>query len=87
MWQDSSAAKSIANRAGIGKIRHLDVRWLWLQGAVRSKQLTCLKIAGLENPSDIMTKPKNVSEIIRLGSKVGFEFVVSETAENWNAHD
>ena len=87
LWQDSSAAKSIASRAGIGKIRHLDVRWLWLQHAVKMKLLTCLKIPGEENPSDILTKPKNLVEIVRLGSKVGFNFIISKTHEKWDEHD
>ena len=87
LWQDSSAAKSIASRAGIGKIRHLDVRWLWLQRAVKDKLLTCKKILGEENPADILTKPKNLAEIIRLGSKVGFDLIVSSTPEHWDEHD
>ncbi len=28
---DSGAAKSIAQREGVGKVRHLDTRALWLQ--------------------------------------------------------
>ena len=32
---DSSAAKAIASRQGLGKLRHLEVRHLWLQDAVQ----------------------------------------------------
>lgn len=28
---DSSAAKSIASRTGLGKLRHLEIKFLWLQ--------------------------------------------------------
>ena len=32
---DSTAAKGTASRAGIGKIKHLDVGWLWIQATVK----------------------------------------------------
>ena len=32
---DSSAAKAIAGRIGLGKLKHLDKRYLWLQAMVR----------------------------------------------------
>ena len=37
VWSDSSAARSVASRRGIGKVRHLQVRYLWAQEAVSSK--------------------------------------------------
>ena len=32
VYTDASAAKSIAMRTGLGKIRHLETSQLWLQG-------------------------------------------------------
>ena len=29
--QDSTAAKGMAPRAGIGKVKHLDIGWLWIR--------------------------------------------------------
>ena len=34
--QDSTAAKGTASRIGIGKIKHLDTGWLWIQDVVRA---------------------------------------------------
>ena len=34
LWADSSAAKSIASRIGLGRVRHLGVKFLWLQEVV-----------------------------------------------------
>ena len=31
MATDSSGAKSFASRRGSGRIRHIEVKWLWLQ--------------------------------------------------------
>ena len=37
-----NAAKAIANRSGLGKLKHLDVKYLWLQNAIKQKRLTCV---------------------------------------------
>jgi hypothetical protein len=53
---DSSAAIGICKRSGIGKVRHLDTRLLWVQDLVRSGDVDVVKIAGELNPADLMTK-------------------------------
>ena len=53
---DSSAARAIMNRKGIGKLRHLEVKTLWLQAKVNSKQIAVQCIAGEHNPADLGTK-------------------------------
>ena len=58
LWVDSSAAKSMASRKGVGKVRHVEVRELWLQDAVRNKRVALANIEGTKNPSDVLTKPK-----------------------------
>ena len=71
--QDSTAAKGTASRIGIGKIKHLDVGWLWIQEAVKSRLIKLVKIDGKENPSDILTKPISALEASRVLKCVGFE--------------
>jgi hypothetical protein len=53
---DSSAAKSFAARRGLGKMRHMETRYLWLQGEVLKKKVVVSKVKGDENPADLMTK-------------------------------
>ena len=36
LFTDSSAAKGICRRRGHGKVRHIDVQYLWLQERVQS---------------------------------------------------
>ena len=36
---DSSAARSIAQRVGCGKVKHLSLKQMWLHQAVREKEL------------------------------------------------
>ena len=31
VWTDSNAAKAIASKRGLGKTRHVELRYLWLQ--------------------------------------------------------
>ncbi len=40
---DSSAAKAMAIRAGLGRTRHLEARFRWVQEAVKSKSLEIAK--------------------------------------------
>ena len=53
---DSSAAKSFVCRRGLGKMRHLEIRDLWLQKEVRDGKVIVGKVPGVENPADLMTK-------------------------------
>ena len=63
LWTDSAAAKSFISRHGTGRMRHLQIRDLWLQKEVADGRLTCLKIPGHENPADLMTKSLGMSDI------------------------
>ena len=60
---DISAAKSFVSRRGLGKMRHLEIRDLWLQQEVLNKRVVVSKVAGEENPADLMTKYLSFSEI------------------------
>ena len=53
---DASAAIGIVRRTGLGKLRHLNVRYLWLQDHLKGDNLKLTKVAGAENPSDLVTK-------------------------------
>ena len=60
---DSSAAKSFVCRRGLGKMRHLEIRDLWLQKEVRDGKVLVEKVVGTENPADLMTKVLGIREI------------------------
>ena len=60
---DSSAAKSFVSRRGLGKMKHIEIRDLWLQEEVLKGQVEVMKVLGNENPADLMTKFLNVAEI------------------------
>ena len=53
---DASAARSMATRQGIGRVRHLQVRHLWLQALVKAGVVRIEVVKGKFNPADILTK-------------------------------
>ena len=55
-WTDSAAAKSFVSRRGLGKMRHLELRDLWLQREVGDGKVVVRKVPGTANPADAMTK-------------------------------
>ena len=65
---DSSAAKGIASRRGVGKVKHLETRTLWIQEHVGSGSIQLRKVCGQFNVADIATKylsSGRVSELLK----------------------
>ena len=73
IWIDSSAAKAIASRVGLGRVRHMEVKFLWLQEVVKAKRVVLKKVAGTRNPADALTKSKSFDENSDLLRLVGVE--------------
>eukprot|EP00959_Pyramimonas_sp_CCMP1952_P322132 6740662-Pyramimonas_sp.AAC.1 len=68
---DSSAARAMSLRQGVGEVHHLDTRALWAQQATRMLGLKVLKCKSTENPSDIGTKPRTSEVHEQLCKQVG----------------
>ena len=62
---DSFAAKGIVSRLGLGKVKHVDVRNLRAQDAVRSGRIGIVKIPVEENAADVLTKYLDGAAICR----------------------
>ena len=60
---DASAALGIIGRTGLGKLRHIDTSYLWLQQESIKKKLRLNKVKGTENPADMNTKGLSGDEI------------------------
>ena len=60
---DFSSAKSLASRRGAGRLRHIEVRWLWLQDEVAKGRVKLGKIDGERNPADILTKYLGLTDV------------------------
>ncbi len=62
---DASAAIAIAQRQGLGKLRHLKVQYLWVQERLRKGDVGIMKVDGKYNPADLMTKHLNCWDLQR----------------------
>jgi hypothetical protein len=60
---DASAAKGMANRKGLGKVRHIQVNQLWIQDRISKGDLVVNKVNGKENLADALTKHVNSEDI------------------------
>ena len=74
LFADASAALSIATRQGAGKMRHINVKSLWLQERALQEEPTYEKIKGKENPADGLTKYVRKELAERYASVVGLRF-------------
>ena len=52
---DASAALGVVMRHGIGKIKHLHVKQMWVQEKSREGSLLVRKVSRSVNPADLMT--------------------------------
>ncbi len=78
MFTDSSSAKAIATRRGVGKhTRHLQTRLLWLQERIAARHLQLRKVWTEDNPADILTKALAESRMRKLCEMCGHAWKVS----------
>ena len=71
---DSSAAKGIATRRGVGKVRHLEVRTLWQQYQVDRGRIRPKKVDGATNSADVCTKYLDAARLTSLLAELPVSF-------------
>ena len=54
---DASAALRIVARKGLGKVRHLQANYLWVQDVAAKGRAKYEKAKGADKPADVLTKP------------------------------
>ena len=60
---DSSVAKSFVATRGLGKMRHLEVKFLWLQEIVQLGKVRVEKVSGANNIADALTKYHGIDKL------------------------
>ena len=63
LYLDSSAARGVLSRRGVGRLRHLSCRVLWLQNLVVEKMLQVKAVLGTINPADVSTKRLSIARL------------------------
>ena len=75
---DASAALAIVARRGLGKLRHLDTNYLWIQEKAAKGDLNFKKVAGVDNGADLSTKTLSWNEMQSHIHKLSSQFVQNE---------
>ena len=64
IWVDSSTARAIVSRLVLGKVQHMEVRYMWAQESHRAKRLEVRKSAGQHDPADVLTKALSAGDMV-----------------------
>ena len=75
VWADASAALGVISRRGLGKVRHLNTSYLWVQDVSAQRALSYKKILGLDNPADLFTKYLDGTSIVKHCMKMKCEHI------------
>ena len=73
LYLDSSAARGIITRQGVGRVKHLQIRTLFLQELHKQGTLSVHPVGTKENTADIGTKPLSAKRIKLLLHWLGFQ--------------
>ena len=53
---DSTTALGMFHRTGLGKVRHIELQYLWIQDEAHRKKIAAHKVGTRDNPADMLTK-------------------------------
>ena len=71
---DATAAIGIYRRRGLGKVRHLATADLWMQDRIRKGDFKLLKVAGADNPADMLTKHVDKPLLLKHSGALGLSY-------------
>ena len=71
IYSDSSSARAVVMRRGPGRLRHMEIRHLWLQDEMRAKRIEIRAVPTADNPADMMTKAPGITSLELQSARVG----------------
>ena len=63
----------MAARRGLGKVKHMDTQYLWIQERINNNDFTLSKVPGANNPADLLTKHLPKEAVVRHMATLGME--------------
>ena len=76
---DSSAALGTCNRIGLGKSRHVQTRFLWVQEQLATNRFELEKVDTKKNVADICTKSLSAEAAERHVRTMGYEVLAGRS--------
>ena len=73
-WVDANATIGMVHREGSGQLKHLHVRTLWVQEAVREYKIAVKKIPRTSNCADALCSVPRLESFSRMMAQMGQEF-------------
>ena len=73
-WMDSNTGLSIASRHGLGRVKHVDTVFLWVQDAVNSGRIALGKKQTADMLADMLTKPLEQARVRFLLERMNYHF-------------
>ena len=86
IWGDAQAALGSINRKGLGKTRHIQTGFLWVQQVAAEKRLKYGKVLGKENPADLYTKYLDWATMGKHMNRVRYEVTTGRASEARKLH-
>ena len=83
---DANAALGILRRRGLGKVRHLNTNYLWVQEVMAKGEIDYGKVAGADNNSDLFTKALDGPTIDKHTNAIGCEFTAGKDDLAYTIH-
>ena len=79
--RDRPAARAFASRRGLGRQRHVQTRYLWLQERVAAGRLSIQKIKTMHNIADLLTKAASRETLERHKRAIGLRHVNAHSSQ------
>ena len=81
--RDASAALALVARRGLGKLRHLDTNYFWIQEKAAKGDLNNKRVAGVDSGAGLFTKTLSWNVIQSHIHKLSSQFVQNEISVNY----
>jgi hypothetical protein len=71
LYTDATVCRQFAHRVGVGRMKHLDVRYCWLQAEMAKGSYAMKKCSRELNPSDMLTHAPSAAELAKFLPMIG----------------
>ena len=71
LYSDSSSAVALTFRRGMGRLRHLAIKQLWLQEETKAGRVSIFRVTSEDNVADVFTKPLLRPRFLKLCDRIG----------------
>ena len=72
---DAAAAIDMLEVRCLGRAKHIDTRWMWIQSSIRKGEIKLLKVHAKSNPADLTTKFLKAEEAEKHLAEMGYFYI------------